>query len=153
MEKKEVKKINRLPKEEVKKILKKLFVNLSFLIVTVIYYLVLIMGFINIDTGMLTIDLQFFVISLFLLGIILIEFSYNKDDGIFSLYGIEILTNTIITGFLTRYHLLNPENYIRALTNIIVFISIYYTLKIVLIYITDKKDYHINEMKKTIENN
>lgn len=135
----------KMPKDEKKKIYKKVFANIILGILVTLYFIGIGIGFLNIDGPTFITDLKVFSLSILAIAIILFEFAYGKDDDKTALYGVEMLFVAIMSLVLLYTCILHKDKFI-AVANIVACIGIlYYLVKSISIYIREKLKW-----KKTI---
>ena len=135
----------KMPKDEKKKIYKKVFANIILGIVVTLYFIGIGIGFLNIDGPTFITDLKVFSLSILAIAIILFEFAYGKDDDKTALYGVEMLFVAIMSLVLLYTCILHKDKFI-AVANIVACIGVlYYLVKSISIYIREKLKW-----KKTI---
>ena len=134
-----------MPKDEKKKIYKKVFSNIILGIVVTLYFIGIGIGFLNIDGPTFITDLKVFSLSILAIAIILFEFAYGKDDDKTALYGVEMLFVAIMSLVLLYTCILHKDKFI-AVANIVACIGVlYYLVESISIYIREKLKW-----KKTI---
>ena len=139
------KKDKKMPKDEKKKIYKKVFANIILGILVTLYFIGIGIGFLNIDVPTFLTDLKVFSLSILTIAIILFEFAYGKDDDKTALYGVEMLFVAIMSLVLLYTCILHKDKFI-AVANIVACIGVlYYLVKSISIYIREKLKW-----KKTI---
>ena len=135
----------KMPKDEKKKIYKKVFANIILGIFVTLYFIGIGIGFLNIDGPTFITDLKVFSLSILAIAIILFEFAYGKDDDKTALYGVEMLFVAIMSLVLLYTCILHKDKFI-AVANIVACIGVlYYLVKSISIYIREKLKW-----KKTI---
>ena len=135
----------KMPKDEKKKIYKKIFSNIVLGIVVTLYFIGIGIGFLNIEGPTFITDLKVFSLAILAIAIILFELAYGKDDDKTALYGIEMLFVAIISLVLIYICILHQDKFIAA-ANIVACVGVlYYLVKSISIYIREKMKW-----KKTI---
>ncbi len=133
---------NKIVNDYNKKIHKKIFENVLFAIIYVIYFYVIYLGSQNIETSIYLTDLKVFSFGLLATAIIVFEYSYKKDNGYTAMYGIEILITAILTLFLTYMSSLFVNRiYILILSCVVVVYVVYFIIKSLIIVYKMKKQY------------
>lgn len=141
----QIEKAQKMPKDEKKKIYKKVFANILLGIFVTLYFIGIGIGFFNIDGSTFITDLKVFSLLVLAIAIILFEYAYGKDDDKIVLYGIEMLCAAIVSLVLIYTCILHQEKFI-IVTNLVACVSvIYYLVKSTSIYIREKLKW-----KKTI---
>ena len=136
-----IKKKRDLSKETKKQISKKIIANalicIGMLLLLMIY---------RITADFLTIEIAISMyhtssMLILLIALAILEIAYKKDNGNLGISGLEILALAIFTLFA-------PYIYIKFRTNFIykalIFITVYYISKIMIIYCKEKKQYSLN---------
>lgn len=135
----------KMPRDEKKKIYKKVFSNILLGIIVTLYFIGIGVGFLNIEGPTFITDLKVFSLAILAISIILFEYAYGKDDDNTALYGIEMLFVAIMSLVLLYTCILHQDKFIAA-TNIVACIGVlYYLVKSISIYIREKLKW-----KKTI---
>ena len=129
----------KMPRDEKKKIYKKVFSNI------LLGFIGIGVGFLNIEGPTFITDLKVFSLAILAIAIILFEYAYGKDDDNTALYGIEMLFVAIMSLVLLYTCILHQDKFIAA-ANIVACIGVlYYLVKSISIYIREKLKW-----KKTI---
>ena len=135
----------KMPRDEKKKIYKKVFSNILLGIIVTLYFIGIGVGFLNIEGPTFITDLKVFSLAILAISIILFEYAYGKDDDNTALYGIEMLFVAIMSLVLLYTCILHQDKFI-AVANIVACIGVlYYLVKSISIYIREKLKW-----KKTI---
>lgn len=135
----------KMPRDEKKKIYKKVFSNILLGIIVTLYFIGIGVGFLNIEGPTFITDLKVFSLAILAIAIILFEYAYGKDDDNTALYGIEMLFVAIMSLVLLYTCILHQDKFI-AVANIVACIGVlYYLVKSISIYIREKLKW-----KKTI---
>lgn len=135
----------KMPRDEKKKIYKKVFSNILLGIIVTLYFIGIGVGFLNIEGPTFITDLKVFSLAILAISIILFEYAYGKDDDNTALYGIEMLFVAIMSLVLLYTCILYQDKFI-AVANIVACIGVlYYLVKSISIYIREKLKW-----KKTI---
>lgn len=136
----DIKKQKKLPKEELKKLNKRILNNMALAIAIIAYLLLLNIGALNIETATYIMDVKVFSILLIVITIIIFEVSYKKDSGSLCIYGIEALVLAVLTLGLPTLYSIQKEHYGMILTGALVVFTIYYMIKSFMIYRKGKKE-------------
>lgn len=150
--KKTIKKKQKLPKEEIGKINKRVFQNIFVAACIIIYFIFLNLGQMNIQGEVYVTDLKVFSMCILLLAIALIEKAYKKDDGEIAVYGIEMIVLSLVTVALIYVNLMLSTRYVFIATSISYIFAIYYLIKSIVIYFRKRKKYFVDNMKEIIHN-
>lgn len=135
----------KMPRDEKKKIYKKVFSNILLGIIVTLYFIGIGVGFLNIEGPTFITDLKVFSLAILAISIILFEYAYGKDDDNTALYGIEMLFVAIMSLVLLYTCILHQDKFV-AVANIVACIGVlYYLVKSISIYIREKLKW-----KKTI---
>lgn len=136
--KKEINKQTKMPKEQKKKINKKIFQNIAIAIGIIIYFIFINLGFHNIEENTYLTDLNVFSAVTIGITIILFEKAYKKDSGEVAIYGIEMLllsVSTLLTNYI--YKIYNSK-FVYIIASIAMLFAIYYVGKSIVIYVKMK---------------
>ena len=149
----DIKKKNKLPKTEILKINKKIFTNILIANILMLFFCFLSLGFVNIEKQVYIMDLKVFAISLLVIAIVIFEKSYKKDDGIMSIYGIEVLVLALCFLFGIYTYILSPNVFILLIPVVSYMFAIYYVGKAIIIYKTMKKKYikSLSDIKEIVK--
>lgn len=142
-ETKEDKKIKKkkLPKEISQEILKKMFGNLLRAVGIMLYFIILNLAYSTMKQERLIGDIEIFAGAFLIVGIILLEMSYKKDNGSIAISGIECLLLSLHS--LSIMHVITLFKYdfrFYLLTSSYIF-SIYYVLKAIVLYTKGRREY------------
>ena len=133
-----------IPKKVRENIYDKIFVNTIIAILIVIYFGFLNLGYRNIEQEVFTTDLKVFSFSILVLSIILLEKGYKKDSPEIFLNGIETFCISFITLFMTHTFFESSDATRKIVSLSFLYISIYYMLKSVYVYVKEVKKYKSN---------
>lgn len=127
--------------EKVKNILtQKIFTNLTFALITIIYFIFFSTQYAKLDTSILIKYIN--ASSMFFLGIsiIMMEIAYKKSDGLIFLNGIEFLAMGVfilLTQHMSKVFNCSIQVYTLAGAN---FFAVYYILKSAILYTKNQQD-------------
>ena len=141
-----------MPRDEKKKIYKKVFSNILLGIIVTLYFIGIGVGFLNIEGPTFITDLKVFSLAILAISIILFEYAYGKDDDNTALYGIEMLFVAIMSLVLLYTCILHQDKFV-AVANIVACIGVlYYLVKSISIYIREKLKWKktISDVKKIV---
>lgn len=135
----------KIPKKESEKMNNKIFENILYAILIMIYMYFIILGSININTDAFLTDLKVFSILTLLCAIVLFEKSYKNSNSNLCIHGIEILLLAIATlsAIYTYSIFVDTFKLLIALESFA--FGIYYILKSIIIYIKLRKKYYKKE--------
>ncbi len=142
----------KMPRDEKKKIYKKVFSNILLGIIVTLYFIGIGVGFLNIEGPTFITDLKVFSLAILAISIILFEYAYGKDDDNTALYGIEMLFVAIMSLVLLYTCILHQDKFV-AVANIVACIGVlYYLVKSISIYIREKLKWKktISDVKKIV---
>ena len=148
-----IEKKRKMPQEIESKLNKKIFENLLMAIVIMLYFNFFIFGINNIEIIEYIKLLKIFTLSIGVLSIIVLEYSYKKES-VSSMYtGIELIALSIITMFCKYICIINESKYIPYLALFAYVFSIYYIFKDIIIYRKTKKEYlkSLNDKEEIIK--
>lgn len=137
----ELKNKKKLPRKVRENIYDKIFINTIIAIVIVVYFGFLNLGYRNIEQEVFITDLKVFSFSILVLSIILLEKGYKTDNSGVFLNGIETFCISFITLFMTHTFFKSGDVTRQIVSLSFLYISIYYMLKSVVIYIKEVKKY------------
>jgi len=135
------KKKRTLPKEISQEILKKIFKNLLRAIGIMFYFIILNLAYSTMKQERLIGDIEVFAGAFLIIGIVLLEIAYKKDDGSMGITGVEFLFLALHS--LSIMHIISLFQYdfrFYLLTSSYVF-SIYYVFKAILLYTKGRREY------------
>jgi len=135
----EIKKQTTLPKEKMNKIYMKVFGNILFAIIVLIYFILINIGFILSNPTVFITVLKAFSIACIIITICVFEYAYKKDSGKYAINGIELLALSICTLLSIRIYTIYNSKFIGAVTSFALLIAIYFVAKSIIIYIKKKK--------------
>ncbi len=143
----------KLPKEDKKRIIKEIWINMLVACVMSLFLTFLNLGFKNIEGERFVTDLKVFSIILILITIFLFEKAYKKDSGIEALYGVECFVLAVGTLVLAYIKIGYPIYFIKITVILNIVISLYYCVKSFVIYLKEKIKYKnsISDVKEIIE--
>ena len=134
-----------ISKTEEGKINSKIFENIAYAIIIMLYLYFIILGSINISPESFLLDLKVFSILLVLLFIFLVEKSYKKSNQNLCIHGVEILLVAISTLSAIYIYSLFVHRFKMIIALISLGFGIYYILKSIIIYINLRKKYYKEE--------
>lgn len=142
-----------IPKAVKEKITSKVFENVIFAIIIIVYLSALNLGMNNIPTEMYLDDLKVFSILLLASTIFLFERAYKKDNLETWMHGIEIMFITIITTYLIYLYYVYYNTFGTLIFSIVTVFVLYYAIKILIMRRKIIKQYNkslidINEIVK-----
>lgn len=129
-----------LPKEEMNKIYTKVFQNMLFAIIILIYFILINMGYISIKPEVFITDLKVFSITLVVITICVFECAYKKESGKYAINGIELLILSICTLLSIRIYTVYNSKFIVVITLVALLFAIYYVGKSIVIYVKDRRE-------------
>ena len=143
----------KLPKEEKRKLYKKMFTNIMIACAITIYLIFVNLGFLNIKPEIFVTDLEVFSISLIVVTIIIFEKAYKKDNDTIAIFGIETLLLAIITLISMYIFKIYPEKYMLFIVCFGILFDIYYIIKSIVTYVIGKKIYRnsVSDVKEIVE--
>lgn len=120
---------------------KKVFINLAILIGLVLYFYVLNFIFFNFGKDKFVEIYKNISIGTLFISIIIFEIAYNKDNGIISIFGIELLILSIIT--LVSINMIKKFNitFIQYINFSCVIYLMYYIFKFIILYTNERRTY------------
>lgn len=120
----------KIPQNIKDKINAKIFENLLFVAVIIVYLGALNLGMVNIPTENYLVDLKVFGVILLVVTIILIEIAYKKDKGSLWIHSIELMVLSFFTMYLVYFYSIYYNTFGTIIFSFIFICMIYYTIKI-----------------------
>lgn len=150
---KEIETKKQIPKEIREKITSKVFENVIFAVIIIVYLSALNLGMNNIPTETYLDDLKVFSILLLVFTIFLFENAYKKDKPDIWIHGIEIMFITIITTYLIYLYYVYYNAFGTLIFSVVAVFVLYYAIKILIMRRKIIKQYNkslidINEIVK-----
>lgn len=147
----EIREQTKLPKEKMSKIYFKVFKNILFAIIVLIYFIFINMGYSSIMPNVFITDLKVFSITCIIITICTFEYAYKKDSGKYAINGIELLFLSICTLLSIRIYAVYNNKFVSAITSFALLFAIYYVVKATIIYVKEKKELkkQVNSIYKT----
>ena len=143
----EIKEQTKIPKEKMNKIYLKVFNNIMFAIIILIYFILINMGYNSIMPNVFVTDLKVFSITCIAITICVFEYAYKKDSGKYAINGIEVLMLSICTLLSIQIYAIYNKKFISAVTSFALLFAVYYVGKSIVIYVKEKR-----KLKKEIKN-
>lgn len=138
---KQKKEKKKLPKEISQEILKKMFGNLLRAVGIMLYFIILNLAYSTMKQERLIGDIEVFAGAFLIVGIVLLEMAYKRDNGSIAISGIECLFLSLHS--LSIMHVITLFKYdfrFYLLTSSYIF-SIYYVLKAIVLYTKGRREY------------
>ncbi len=138
---KEGKKKRKIPKEISQEILKKIFKNLLIAVGITLYFIILNLAYSAMKPERLVEDIKVFAGVFLIVGIVLLERAYKKDNDSIAITGVEFLFLSLHS--LSIMHIISLFHYdfkLYLLTSSYI-LSIYYVLKAIILYTKGRKEY------------
>ena len=134
---------------------KKVFINLTVLIVFVLYFYLLNCIFSNVGKEKILEIYKYISTSLIFITILIFEIAYRKDSGIITIYGLETLflsINTLISITMISKFKMSFAQYINISC---VCYLIYYILKFIINYTINRREYlhSLSDIKDIVSSN
>lgn len=129
---KEIEAKKKIPNEVKEKVNSKIFENVIFGIIMLIYLGALNLGAGNIPTENYLVDLKVFGILLLILTIILFEFAYKKDKTSLWLHGVEVMLGAIFTIYLIYLYSMYNKTLGSIINTVAIAYLLYYGVKILI---------------------
>lgn len=136
---KEIKKQTIIPKEKMNKIYAKVFENILYAMVILLYFILINIGSTSIRQDIFITDLKVFSITSIIVTICVFEYAYKKESGKYTIHGIELLILSICTLLSIRIYTIYNRKFISAIASIALLFAIYYVGKSIIIYVKEKK--------------
>ena len=141
----EIKKQTVVPEERMKKIYLRVFENIMYAIVILLYFILLCIGSKSIQKEVFFTDLKVFSIFTIVTTICMMEYAYKKDSARYTVHSIELLAVSIVTLFSLYFYVQYNSKFVGILTSIALIFAIYYVGKSIIGYIKRKRQ----ALKKT----
>lgn len=135
----EIKAETKISKEKINKIHKKIFKNILFAIVILIYFILINMGYTSIKSDVFITDLKVFSITCIVATICVFEYAYKKESGKYGVNGIELLILSIATLLCIRIYTIYNNKFVSLVTSIALLFAIYYVGKSIVEYVKYKR--------------
>lgn len=136
----EIKKQTTIPKEKMNKIYLKVFENIIFAVIVLIYFILINVGYTSIEQTVFLTDLKVFSITLIIATICVFEYAYKKESGKYTIHGIELLILSIASLLSIRIYTIYNSKFMSSITSIALLFAIYYVGKSIVIYIRKKRE-------------
>lgn len=135
----EVEKKTKLSKEDKKEIRNKIVLNTAIALMIIVYFVGIILLSIYASKNIREVYLKISSMVAIIMSITIFEVAYKKDSGKIAIFGIEVLIMAIANLFLP--YLLYKLNiqYIKIIIIAVGIFSIYYIIKLLIIYIHNKR--------------
>ena len=141
----EIKKQTVVPEQRMKKIYLRVFENIMYAIVILLYFILLCIGSKSIQKEVFFTDLKVFSIFTIVTTICMMEYAYKKDSARYTVHSIELLAVSIVTLFSLYFYVQYNSKFVGILTSIALIFAIYYVGKSIIGYIKRKRQ----ALKKT----
>lgn len=135
----ELKKQATLPKEKMNKIYIRVFKNLLFAIIILMYFILINIGSISISPNVFITDLKVFSMVFIIVTICIFEKAYKKDSGKLTITGIEFLAISICSLLCIRIYTIYNNNFKNMVTLFALLFVAYYVVKAIIIYVKKRK--------------
>lgn len=122
----------KIPKEIKEKMNSKMFENIIFVAVILVYLGALNLGMANIPTDNYIMDLKVFSMMLLVVTIVTFEIAYKKDKGDIWLHGVEIMLVAIFTMYLIYFYSIFYNSYGSVIFTFSLAYLVYYGIKILI---------------------
>lgn len=130
---------NRVDNKQKKSVIKEILVNLGIAIIMVLYLILIMMGCRNLTLETLDKDIKIITLMILLIGIVILEVSYKKDNFKTAMHGIEVLVFGAANLCLIYIAKLYFNNLIKFLGYIGLAVAGYYVVKTIILSITSIK--------------
>lgn len=120
----------KVPKGIKEKINSKIFENIIFIAIILLYLGALNLGMSNIPTENFLMDLKVFSMMLLVVTIIIFEIAYKKDKGEIWIHGVEIMLIAIFTSYLIYFYSIYYDTFGSVVFSFALVYIIYYAIKI-----------------------
>ena len=149
----EMAKKNRMPKEEIIKIDKKIFENITIANVIMLFLYFISLGSLNIETEIFIKDLKVFSIGLIVLTIILYEISYKRGSVETCIHGIECMFLSFFVLFAIYLYTIDVKGFYLISSSTAYIFAIYYLGKSIILDRIIRKKYRksINDINEIIK--
>ena len=128
-----------LSKQKMKKIYSKIFHNVIFATVFLIYFGILNIGYKTINPESMYRDLKIISIIDIIITIIIFEIAYKKDSGKLAIRGIEVLLLSICTLLINYVFKIYNSHFLEIVIIIALLFSLYFMIKSLVIYNKERR--------------
>lgn len=134
-------------------IIKDNIVNVMIAIAIILYLIIVYMGNKNMLLETLITDLKVFSISFAVMGLIILEVAYKKDNSKIAFSGGEILIFGVVNLCLMYATKIYPLNVLNITTYISIVVAVYYLAKVIILSVKSTKKYKKdnNDIKEIIK--
>ncbi len=132
----------KIPQNIKSKINTKIFENIIFGAIVIVYLGALNIGMKNIPTENYLVDLRVFSMILLVATIVVFEIAYKKDIGDLWLHGIEIMAISIFTAYSIYWYSIFYNTFGSIVVSFILLCLIYYAIKVFIMKRKIIKDYN-----------
>ena len=136
-----------------KSMVKESLINIFTAIIMITYLIIIIMGSSNIDGDIFEKDIKVMTLSIWAIGIFILEMSYKKDNIKIALYGIEVIIFGAANLCLIYVTKLYFDNLVNIVTYIGIGVAVYYIIKSIAIVIVNVNKYKKdnNDIKEIVK--
>ncbi|MBO4815706.1 MAG: hypothetical protein J5507_01970 [Clostridia bacterium] len=120
---------------------KKLFLNLTILVILVLYFCLLNFMFVHFGIEKFVEIYKQISIGILFISIIIFEIAYNKDNGTTAIIGIELLVLSIITLISINMSKKINITFLQYINFSCVIYLIYYIFKLIILYTKERRIY------------
>ena len=138
---KELEEKKKIPKDVREKINSKIFENIAYSAIIIVYFAALNFGMANIPTDNYIFYLKIFSVMFLIITIFSFEFAYKKDKGELWLHAIEVLVVSVFTIYLIYFYSIFYRTYGTLLFSAGIIFLIYFAIKIVILQRRIEKEY------------
>ena len=121
-----------------KRIYKKVFENILYAIIILIYFILINIGCKLLEQNIFIIGLKICSIASIIITIGVFEYAYKKESGKHTIHGIELLILSICTLMSRRIYKIHNRKFISAMVSIALLFAIYYVSRAIIIYVKEK---------------
>ena len=132
---------NKINNNQKHTIIKENIINIMIGIAIILYLIIVFVGSKNIELETLITDLKVFSISFAVIGLIILEVAYNKDNVKIAFSGGEILVFGLVNLCIMYIVKLHLNNLLNVTTYISISVAAYYLIKITILTVKSVKKY------------
>lgn len=150
---KEIEQKKKIPKEIKDVMNKRIFRNLIFAILVILYFIFLNLGFSNIEKSIFNQDTAVFAITSLAISIVLFEKAYREEKGYLAIHGIEVLAVALFTLFIPYTYFYFDSTIVKVVMLVPMYFAVYYIVKSAIIFIQtkNKQKNKISDVKEIVK--
>ena len=140
--------------EEEKKIAKKIWLNIIFAVVLMIYFICVNTAYSTLNQDLFILILKITSMVIMSISILIFEFAYKKDSGLIGIIGIEILVVAMHSLSIRHIVMLSNFDFRTYIVSSSYVFALYYVMKSLIIYTNEKRKYlkSLSDIKEIVTN-